>query len=159
MAAFSFPYALRTRNNQYQCGIHSILLKTVGSHLKSDFYILQFVVILSDFRRNRFYWAYYQAFLRDGLNVLIGLNSRKLPANIFILRIVCNRGGERSIIGEGSIFIYSCSAQLISVEIDCFYSLWTRIYEYVKMYSLTHYRFSAASLQYKTLFSVNTIIL
>ena len=31
----------------------------------------------------------------------------------------------------GQIFIYSCSAQLISFEIDCFYSLWTRIYEYL----------------------------
>jgi hypothetical protein len=32
---------------------------------------------------------------------------------------------------EAQIFIYSCSAQLISFEIDCFYSLWTRIYEYL----------------------------
>ena len=30
---------------------------------------------------------------------------------------------------KGTIFIYSCSAY-ISFEIDCFYSLWTRIYEY-----------------------------
>jgi hypothetical protein len=28
------------------------------------------------------------------------------------------------------IFIYSCAASLISVEIHCFYGLWTRIYEY-----------------------------
>ena len=35
-----------------------------------------------------------------------------------------------SIIG-GHIFIYSCSAQLVSFEIDCFYGLRTRIYEYV----------------------------
>ena len=33
--------------------------------------------------------------------------------------------------GGGHIFIYSCSAQLISFEIDCFHGLWTRIYEYV----------------------------
>ena len=32
------------------------------------------------------------------------------------------RGAGISIIG-GQIFIYSCSAQLISFEIDCFYSL------------------------------------
>ena len=37
----------------------------------------------------------------------------------------------RSIGGRGNIFIYSCYAQLISFENDCFYSLWTRIYEYV----------------------------
>ena len=80
-------------------------------------------LIPSDFRGKGFYRAYYQAFLRDGLNVLIGLNSRKLPQHVSILRIVYNRGGGRSIIGEGGIFIYSCSAQLISFEIDCFYSL------------------------------------
>ena len=28
--------------------------------------------------------------------------------------------------GGGLIFIYSCSAQLISFEIDCFYGVWTR---------------------------------
>ena len=36
------------------------------------------------------------------------------------------RGAGISIIGGGGggqIFIYSCSAQLISFEIDCFYSL------------------------------------
>ena len=33
--------------------------------------------------------------------------------------------------GGGHIFIYSCSAQLLSFEIDCFYGLRTRIYEYV----------------------------
>ena len=27
--------------------------------------------------------------------------------------------------------MYSCSAQLVSFEIDCFYGLRTRIYEYV----------------------------
>ena len=32
--------------------------------------------------------------------------------------------------GGGLIFIYSGSAQLISFEINCFYGLWTRIYEY-----------------------------
>jgi hypothetical protein len=41
-----------------------------------------------------------------------------------------SRGAGISIIG-GQIFIYSCSARLISFEIDCFYSLWTRIYEYL----------------------------
>ena len=34
-----------------------------------------------------------------------------------------SRGAGISIIGGGQIFIYSCSAQLISFEIDCFYSL------------------------------------
>ena len=33
--------------------------------------------------------------------------------------------------GGGHIFIYSCSAQLVAFEIDCFYGLRTRIYEYV----------------------------
>ena len=36
-----------------------------------------------------------------------------------------------SIIGEGHIFIYSCSAQLVSFEIDCFHGLRTRIHECV----------------------------
>ena len=46
--------------------------------------------------------------------------------------MVLRRGAGISIIGGGGqIFIYSCSAQLISFEIDCFYSLWTRIYEYL----------------------------
>ena len=31
----------------------------------------------------------------------------------------------------GQIFLYSCSAQLISFEINCFYGLLTRIYEYL----------------------------
>ena len=31
--------------------------------------------------------------------------------------------GVASSISEGDIFIYSCSAQLISFEIDCFYGL------------------------------------
>ncbi len=35
--------------------------------------------------------------------------------------------------GRGHIFIYSCSAQLVSFEIDCFYGLQTRIYEYVPL--------------------------
>ena len=33
--------------------------------------------------------------------------------------------------GGGQIFIYSCSASFISFESDCFYSLWTWIYEYL----------------------------
>ena len=33
--------------------------------------------------------------------------------------------------GGGHIFIYSCSAQLVSFEIDCFYGLLTRIHKYV----------------------------
>jgi hypothetical protein len=33
--------------------------------------------------------------------------------------------------GGGDIFIYLCSALLISFEIDCFYGLWIQIYEYV----------------------------
>ena len=33
--------------------------------------------------------------------------------------------------GGGHIFIHSCSAQLVSFEIDCFYGLRTRIYEYM----------------------------
>ena len=40
------------------------------------------------------------------------------------------RAAPTSIIG-GQIFRYSCSAQLISFEIDCFYGLVTRIYEYL----------------------------
>ena len=32
--------------------------------------------------------------------------------------------------GGGLMFIYSCSAQFISFEIDCVYGVWTRIYEY-----------------------------
>ena len=40
------------------------------------------------------------------------------------------RAAPTSIIG-GQIFIYSCSAQLISFEIDCFYGLVTRICEYL----------------------------
>ena len=41
------------------------------------------------------------------------------------------RGCRRSIIrGGGLIFIYLCSVSLISFEIDCFYSLWTQMYEY-----------------------------
>ena len=34
-----------------------------------------------------------------------------------------NSSGVASSISEGDIFIYSCSAQLISFEIDCFYGL------------------------------------
>jgi hypothetical protein len=33
-------------------------------------------------------------------------------------------------LGGAHIHIYSCSALLISFEIDCFYGLRTRIYEY-----------------------------
>ena len=51
-----------------------------------------------------------------------------------LLQVVSN---YRSIQGRskldnwgGMIFIYSYSAQLISFEIDCFYGVWTRIYEY-----------------------------
>ena len=33
--------------------------------------------------------------------------------------------------GGGHIFIYSCSAQLVSFEIDCFHGLRTRIHECV----------------------------
>ena len=41
------------------------------------------------------------------------------------------RAVASSIIGGGGlIFIYLRSAQLISFEIDCFYGVWTRIYEY-----------------------------
>ena len=40
------------------------------------------------------------------------------------------KGAGRSIIG-GQIFVYSCSAQLISFEIDYFYSLRRRVYEYL----------------------------
>ena len=42
------------------------------------------------------------------------------------------RAVASSIIGRvgGLIFIYSGSAQLVSFEINCFYGLWTRIYEY-----------------------------
>ena len=40
------------------------------------------------------------------------------------------RTAPTSIIG-GQIFIHSCSAQLISFEMDCFYGLLTRIYEYL----------------------------
>ena len=37
---------------------------------------------------------------------------------------VCQpRAVASSIIGGGVIFIYSCSAQLISFEIDCFYGV------------------------------------
>jgi hypothetical protein len=39
-------------------------------------------------------------------------------------------GVARLIVGGGAIFIYFCSALSISSEIDCFYSLWTWIYEY-----------------------------
>ena len=39
--------------------------------------------------------------------------------------------GVASSISGGDIFIYSCSAQLISFEINCFYGLQTRIYGYV----------------------------
>ena len=45
---------------------------------------------------------------------------------IHFIRVLKPRGGGRSIIGGGgggNIFIYSCSTQLISFEIDCFYSL------------------------------------
>ena len=40
------------------------------------------------------------------------------------------KGAGRSIIGR-QIFVYSCSAQLISFEIDWFYSLRRRVYEYL----------------------------
>ena len=42
------------------------------------------------------------------------------------------KGGGRPLIGGGGglVFIYSCSALLIPFEIDCFYALLTRIYEY-----------------------------
>ena len=40
-------------------------------------------------------------------------------------------GVASSIIGGGHIFIYSCYGQLVSFEIDCFYGLRTRIYEYM----------------------------
>ena len=42
---------------------------------------------------------------------------------------IISRAVASSIIG-GLIFIYLRSAQLIYFEIDCFYGLWTRIYEY-----------------------------
>jgi hypothetical protein len=44
----------------------------------------------------------------------------------------------------GQIFTYSCSAQLISFEIDFFYSLWTWIYEYLPP-PPPNYRYSGAS--------------
>ena len=42
------------------------------------------------------------------------------------------KGAGRSIIG-GQIFVYSCSAQLISFEMDWFYSLRRRVYEYLPL--------------------------
>jgi hypothetical protein len=45
--------------------------------------------------------------------------------------VTCLGSGVASSISEVDIFIYSCFAQLISFEIDCFYGLRTRIYEYV----------------------------
>jgi hypothetical protein len=47
------------------------------------------------------------------------------------LSITSDSSGVASSISEVDIFIYSCFAQLISFEIDCFYGLRTRIYEYV----------------------------
>jgi hypothetical protein len=38
--------------------------------------------------------------------------------------------GEIPVQYSQRLFIYSCSVLLISFEIDCFYGLWTRIYEY-----------------------------
>jgi hypothetical protein len=50
-----------------------------------------------------------------------------------LAQLNCSRQRRRNIDnwGGGQIFIYSCSAQLISFETDCFYSLRTRIYEYL----------------------------
>ena len=38
--------------------------------------------------------------------------------------------GRSQIDNWRQMFIYSCFSQLISFEIDCFYGLWTLIYEY-----------------------------
>ena len=47
--------------------------------------------------------------------------------------------------GGGGILIYSCSAYLISFEIDCFYSLSTRIYEYLSPPPPHNYRSASAT--------------
>jgi hypothetical protein len=58
-------------------------------------------------------------------------NSRRKPKTYTKLEL---SGAASSIIGGGGgggrIFISSCSALLTSFEIDCFYGLWTQIYEY-----------------------------
>jgi hypothetical protein len=54
-----------------------------------------------------------------------------------------NRGAGISIIGGGGqIFIYSCSAQLISFEIDCFTVC---DHEYMNICPPPNYRYSGAS--------------
>jgi hypothetical protein len=68
-----------------------------------------------------------------------------MPVENLTIRWTCTTGQRRRNIdnwGGGQIFIYSCSAQLISFEIDCFNSLWTRIYEYLPP---PNYRYSGAS--------------
>ena len=71
-----------------------------------------------------------------------GKNSQKIKSdfNMEILNFnltnlkFTSRGVANSIIGGGggggAIFIYSCSALLISFEIYCFYGLWTLTHEY-----------------------------
>ena len=54
-------------------------------------------------------------------------------ATSFFKVLIQTRPVASSIIGGGGghIFIYSYSAQLVYFEIDCFYGLRTRIYEFV----------------------------
>ena len=49
---------------------------------------------------------------------------------VYVYVGMCSGAASVIIIGGGRIFILSCSALLTSFEIDCFYGLWTQIYEY-----------------------------
>ena len=67
--------------------------------------------------------------MHSGLHLLKNDKAGYLDSYSVIVR---DRSVASSIIGgRGYICIYSCSAQLVSFEIDCFYGLRTRIYEYV----------------------------
>ena len=98
--------------------------------------------IRGDFLQSRVFFS------KSAQNLATRPSRKKCCAAILVLKVCQNlrrkitefywifgcvtRGAGISIIGGGGggadIHIYSCSAQLIYFEIDCFYSLCTRIY-------------------------------
>ena len=101
----------------------------LDAHLKS--YISRWLLSLSiilkniEFKSDFGFGIFFYTPCRTLLDVIFA-NKEDLVKKTKQWRSKLNNWG-----GGGHIFIYSCSAQLISFEIDCFHGLWTRIYEYV----------------------------
>ena len=84
------------------------------------FILLKFVIIIVILCR--LYSVIWQARMAQAVSAL--WFSPLKPSLVWYFMLVAH-------IKNFIIFIYSCFAQLVSFEIDCFYGLRTRIYEYV----------------------------